>query len=378
MPASGEGSERPLVIAVLGDPNSVHVRRWIARLAHDHQVTMLVMEGQTVEGDFPAGVNVASYTSYDRHPPLIRGVVEARRSLRHVLGRLQPDILHAHYLTVYGWHARLAGFHPFAVTVWGSDVLITARVELNARLYARLTLASADLVMGDSAELVQASIDLGARAGRTHLVQFGVDTDRFAPGPDPGPLRERLGLVGRRVIFSPRTIAPLYRQTIAVAALAELAPDVVLLMSRHLAQANEIAAVERTAAELRIGDRVIIVPAIDHREMPDYYRLADAVLSIPISDGTPVTLLETLATGRPVVATDLPSVREWLADLDPEAMVPVDDAARAAAALKRLLASAPERLAETGRRGRALVEARADERTSLAATVDLYRDMVRR
>ena len=87
--------------------------------------------------------------------------------------------------------------------------------------------------------------------------------------------------------------------------------------------------------------------------MPDLYRLADVVVSIPASDGGPVTVAEALAVGRPVVATDLPSVREWLAELDPEALVPVDDVAATAAAVETVLSRGPDERHERAARGRA-------------------------
>ena len=106
--------------------------------------------------------------------------------------------------------------------------------------------------------------------------------------------------------------------------------------------------------------------------MPDFLRLADVVVSVPASDSTSVTILEALACERPIVAADLPSVREWLAELDPELLVPVDDAAATAQALTRALARSAAEGAEMGRRGRAIVKERADQATSLGQVEHLY------
>ena len=110
---------------------------------------------------------------------------------------------------------------------------------------------------------------------------------------------------------------------------------------------------ERQIAQRGLEARVRLVPAIPYPEMPDYYRLADVVVSVPESDAGPVTLVEALAVGRPVVSSNLPPVREWLADLDPECLVPVGDAAATAAALQTVLARNPERRAELAATGRA-------------------------
>ena len=292
--------------------------------------------------------------------------------------QIRPDILHAHYLTVHGWHARLSGFRPFAITLWGNDILVTPKESLRGRLYARWSLGPAALVTGDSQGLVDAGIAAGARADRSHLVHFGVDTARFSPGPDPAALRSRLGLEGRRVIFSPRSIDPLYRHDVVLDALARLPADVSVVMTRHLADENEVAAMTARAAGLGITDRMVIVPTVAHDEMADFYRLADVVASVPYTDGTPVTLLEALATGRPVVATDLPSVREWLGDLDPGSLVPVGDVPETARALDAVLARGAAERADLALRGREQVEERAGQEINMELAESLYRSLLGR
>jgi glycosyltransferase involved in cell wall biosynthesis len=377
--AAPELGERPLALAFLGDPNSIHTRRWVGWFAaRGHRVTMLVAAGVALEPGLPDSIAIARFTPYtsSRLHPL--GAMRARRSLAAELRRIAPDILHAHYLTGHGWHARLSGFRPYAITLWGTDILVTARATRRGRLYARWSLGPAGLVTGDSEELVRAAVAAGARAERTHLVQFGVDTGRFSPGPDPAALRERLGLAGRRVIFSPRSIAPLYRHDVVLEALARLPADVCVVMTRHIARESEVEALQRRAAELGLSDRLVMVPKVDHAEMADFYRMADLVVSVPMSDGTPVTLLEALSAGRPVVASDLPSVREWLGDLDPASLVPVGDVAATARAIEATLARpAAERL-DFAERGRRLVDERASHDASMAAAEALYRELLRR
>jgi glycosyltransferase involved in cell wall biosynthesis len=239
-------------------------------------------------------------------------------------------------------------------------------------MMARLTLRAADLVMADSEDLKRAAEGLGARPDRTEVIGWGVDLARFSGGSAPAGLRSRLGLDGKRVVFSPRAIRALYRQGVVVEALGKLPADVAVVMSLHNSDPAEVEAIERQARALGVSDRVVLVPEIADSDMPDFMRLADVVISVPVSDSTSVTILEALACERQVVAADLPSVREWLADLDPQSIVPVDDAAATAAALARALTRGAAERAEMGRRGRAIVSERADQTTSLGAVEQLY------
>jgi glycosyltransferase involved in cell wall biosynthesis len=180
------------------------------------------------------------------------------------------------------------------------------------------------------------------------------------------------------VIFSPRSIAPVYRHDVVLDAVASLPADVCVVMTRHLARESEVAALQRRAADLGLSDRLVMVPKVAHDEMADIYRLADVVVSVPASDGTPVTLLEALSTGRPVVASDLPSVREWLGDLDPGSLVPVGDVAATARAIDAALIRPAAERADLAVRGRQLVEERASHEASMAAAEVLYRELLRR
>ncbi|HEX7611479.1 MAG TPA: glycosyltransferase, partial [Candidatus Limnocylindrales bacterium] len=202
---------RVLAIAFLGDPNSVHTRRWTGYFAsRGHKITLIVGRDVAINPGLPSGIALERFVAYSRERGRLAGALAAARSLRRVLKSLKPDILHAHYLTSNGWLAWISGFHPYVISVWGSDILITARKTPRARLHTRVALHGADLVTGNSEYLVKAAVAAGARPERTRYIHFGVDTERFCPGPDPVELRARLSLQGRRVIFSPRMIAPLY------------------------------------------------------------------------------------------------------------------------------------------------------------------------
>ena len=328
------------------------------------------------EGLHPA-IRVEGFSPYGQSHGLLRGVLGARRSLRARMREIAPSLVHAHYLTTAGWHGWLAGRHPFVVTVWGTDVYRNL-AHFTGRLQGRLVLGAADLVTADSADLARATIAAGAPAGRVRMVQFGVDTARFAPGRDVTALRRRLGLYGRRIVFSPRTIAPLYRQLTVLDALAGLPPDVVGLFSAHANREGELSRLTARAAELGLSDRVRILDGIAHDEMADHLTLADVVVSVPESDATPVTLLEAMAVGRPIVASDLPSVRALLEPLDPSALVPVGDGAATTRAIAARLAWDRERAREIGTRERAFVLEHADHDASMRMVERLYAELAAR
>lgn len=358
--------ERPLSLAFLGDPNSIHTRRWLTFFVdRGHRVNLLVPNGQAVDEDLDARIQVDHFTAYPSTRIRGLGSFTTRRSIRRALREVRPEILHAHSLARYGWMADLSGFRPLVITVWGTDVLKAGSTTWWARRRSGRALAAASLVTAVSRPLADAAVHLGARADRVTIIQFGVDPELFLPGPPDEALRRRLDLVGRRVVFAPRALRPLYRQGVVVEALAELPEDVVVVFGEGGQDVGERARLEARAIELGVADRLRFGPAIPHAEMPRYYRLADTVVSVPESDAFPVTALEAMATGVPLVLSDLPSARDGLAGIDPGALVPVGDGpATAEAILTRLELTVAARAALAGRLRAAAIE-RGDTRTNL-------------
>ncbi|HYH86461.1 MAG TPA: glycosyltransferase family 4 protein [Pyrinomonadaceae bacterium] len=265
--------------------------------------------------------------------------------LLRLLRRERVDVLHCHFLGANAWYAALSRFHPFVITVMGGDVCgpdWRPKDELRERYLTPLALREADLVTCWSQKLT-GIVSRYTRPGTpVEVVHGGVDLKRFRPGPKPDYLRERWDLpASARVVLSPRLMAPLYNlERIAEAARIACAEDAdahFLFAYQPEAKDEEYERKVRAAVG-DARDRVRFIGAIEHGEMADHFRLADAVVSIPSTDGTPMSVLEAMACGTPVVVSRIP-------DYDPHYIEPgetvlavkTDESEALAAALLSLL-----------------------------------------
>lgn len=366
----------PLRLAFIGDPNSVHTRRWIHWFAaHDHAVHLLDGFGDEIRPGLDPRVVVERYRAHggSRIPGL--SLLKGRRSLQDLLRRIAPDVLHAHFVRRYGWQASIAGFHPYVVTPWGSDLLVAALRTWRVRWWDRRTLSRADVVTVVSDYMRDAAAAAGARLDRIEEVQFGVDVSRFAPGPaDPG-VADRLRIAEGRVVFSPRAIRPLYRHETIVDAVAGLPDDVVLVMTGRAANPAYLASIRARLAERGMVDRTRIIDDITDEDLPELYRMAAVVVSMPESDSFALTILEAMASGAPVIAGDLPPVRAELGTLTPEYLVPIGDVAQLQERLQAILALGAPARADLGARLRRYVLDHADYEANMARMETIYRKL---
>jgi glycosyltransferase involved in cell wall biosynthesis len=108
---------------------------------------------------------------------------------------------------------------------------------------------------------------------------------------------------------------------------------------------------ESRAATLGLTGQVIFAGRVDHDVMPEWFRAADLFVLPSEFDNSPNVVLEAMATGLPVVATDVGGLRQYVRHGLNGDLVPAGDAAALAAAIGRFVDD-PEMSARVGRRNR--------------------------
>jgi glycosyltransferase involved in cell wall biosynthesis len=257
-------------------------------------------------------------------------------------------------------------------------VLRLTEKPLGYRLQVRRALASADAVTVGSAHLLDAAVAAGAKRSACVQVGWGVDTDRFARDRDArSRLRAEWGLEDRIVVLSTRQLHALYRVDAIVRALAIARRSVPQLALVIVADGPERQPLERLVEELGLRDSVRFAGGVWTDEwpaMPDIHSAADVYCSVPETDGGPLSVLEAMAAGLPVVSSDVPVLREWVAQTG-AGLLWSDGTDEG---LARLLADATRTQAEMGAAGRAYVLANHRRETEMDRARELYDALVRR
>lgn len=99
--------------------------------------------------------------------------------LKRILEREKPDILHAHYVSSYGLIAALTNFHPFVVSVWGSDIYDFPKENLANKKMVQYTLKKADAICSTSNVMKEETNQYTAKD--IVVTPFGVDINKFKP-----------------------------------------------------------------------------------------------------------------------------------------------------------------------------------------------------
>jgi glycosyltransferase-like protein len=181
------------------------------------------------------------------------------------------------------------------------------------------------------------------------VVGNGVDRERFSrPGAvDPAALRARVGAADRFLLLTVGGIEPRKGSAELLVAMARLCrsldPSPVLaVLGGHSFQDHsayrEAALARAVDLGLELGRDAVVLGTVPDAELVAWYRAADAFVLPSTREGWGLAVLEALAAGRPVVASDIDVFRSYLSDGETALLVPAGDAAALEAALRRLLA----------------------------------------
>jgi len=179
----------------------------------------------------------------------------------------------------------------------------------------RLTRPMVDLLIANSHAGKRYAVDrLGFASGRVAIVPNGVDTDRFRPS-DKVRARERLGIpaaapvIGMFASFKPQKNHPMFFR--AAKRILDRQPNARFLSVSYVpwnpwngAVADAYQASLRTlVSELGLGDRLIVLT--NRPDVDQLYSACDLTVLTSRREGTPNVVLESMASGVPVVATDV-------------------------------------------------------------------------
>jgi len=377
-------------ICYLADGRYIHSHRWLRYFSnHGHQTFLFSfapLTSSNIDAVENAGAKYLGELSPFHLKRFWRTTAQISR-LRRLLREERIDVVHSHFVGVNAWYGALSRFHPTVITVMGGDILgedWKPGPDIRERCLTPFALRNADLITCWSNKLIPVVRRYTRPEVPIEVIHGGVELERFFPGPRPQYLLERLGLPQTaRVILSPRLMKPLYNlDTIASAAeqVCAAVPETYFVFAvlpagkDHSYEVKVREILERGA----VKDRVRYVGSIPHDEMADYYRLADVTVSIPSSDGTPMSVLESMACETPVLVSRIPNYdAHYIEDQKTVMMADQTDPGAVATALIRLLqdsALAEGLAAEAKRR---VVESASYE-SQMAKMNELYEKVARK
>jgi glycosyltransferase involved in cell wall biosynthesis len=349
----------------VGGP-ALHVSYLSAGLAERGYETTLVA-GDVAKGEESmafvaesAGVEVVRLPGLSREISPVRDLLAAVRVAREIR-RTRPHILHTHTAKA-GAIGRAAavlagGARPQVVVHTYHGHVLNGYFGLVGtsvfRGIERLLALASDTLVAVSPQVRDDLVALHvAPARRFAVIRLGIDLQpRVRTTVDAAELRRRLGIGSERFVIG------WFGRMTAVKRTDDLIDVLVALRGRDVdaclllvGDGTDRERLEQRARDAGVARDVFFLGY--QKDVANWYAVADAVVLTSVSEGTPVTIIEALAAGRPVVTTDVGGVADVVRDGIDGFLVEVGDTDAMATRLAEIAAdpAVGERLAATGQK----------------------------
>lgn len=249
------------------------------------------------------------------------------------------DAIDAHYFYPDGVAAAELARQldvPLVITARGSDVTLLPRYTLPRRMILSAA-RQADGIVTVCQALKDGLIELGVAGDKITVLRNGVDLTRFRPAARESVRRELA--IERRTLLSVGWLITRKRHDLAIHALATL-PDCRLLI---IGTGPEESALRALAQQLGVQERVSFVGHVAQADLHRYYTAADVLLLCSEREGWANVLLESMACGTPVAATNVGGTAEVVTTAAAGVLICEHSAAAVSDAVRRLLAAYPSR-----------------------------------
>ena len=317
-------SPTPPSLALVGDPGTVHIRRWVkAYREMGYAVTVLSHGGLDEHGLGVPVKPIFQQKSSGLLSPL-KTLQEDRRVLKLAT---QFDLVHIHYLVDARAMTVFCGLPRLLVTPYGTDLLPRPKTPkpMNERVHARKVLRAAHAVM-PSSQYFATRIEegYGVDLAKLHVVYVGVDLETFGGQQFTSPTR---------LPDEPFTIGffkhlnPIYGAQVLLKALAIYGEGLQNPWKCLLGGVGTMEAeLKQQAIELGIEKQVEFCGWTPHDQLPAMLRKCHVVVSPSIVDESlGVASLEAQALGIPVINSNLGGMPETCIDGKTGFLIPPND-----------------------------------------------------
>jgi glycosyltransferase involved in cell wall biosynthesis len=351
----------------------VHATRALHEKGLSMHAGFIIRKGEFLQDLQSLGLPMSEYATGSMYSyRTVRQQLRLRRDLRHVGIR----ILHAYgfYANVFAVPAaRLARTPAIVASVRDTGIYLTPMMRRAQKAACRM----AHGVVANSGAVRDWLVNDGLDATRIHVIRNGIIVPEAHPAGEP-VIRKQLGIASDAPVVA--TVCRLNRSK-GIEHLLQAAAGVVrevpnirfLVVGKDSNEAGYKEELERTATELNLGSHVLFMG--ERKDVPDVLREVDLFVLPSLSEGLSNVLLEAMAAGLPVVATNVGGNPEIVLPNETGLLVQAKNSAELSTAICQLLKNR-DLSRRFGDAGRQRVTTHFSVQSMVTQTQDLYESLL--
>ncbi len=359
-------------ILIFADAANSHIEKWL-RYFKDNQLDVEI--ATLTEGSFQEyPLHLLKSESYrkrknNREYNRQKVLFEVYPQLKKIVKQVKPDIVHAHYASSFGLYAALTGFHPFILSVWGSDITDFPNKNLISRLIIKYVISKADVICPLSEYLEKMTRQFTAK--KQQLVYWGVDTELFKPQPDVSRDPEKFVFGTVKAFYKYYGIDHLIK---AASLIKKHIPRWELWLGGSGVEEENL---KKLAHNLQLEKEVKFLGRIPQTEVPKILSGMDAAVVPSLRESFGVSAAEASACELPVIVSNIGGLPEIIQDSQTGYLVKPADPEAIAEKLLHLYRNPCLRY-EMGKAGREFIKSRFEWKLIASKMIRIYNNVAGR
>jgi hypothetical protein len=314
-------------ILFIGNPNSIHDIKWISYFSNkpNQYKTYLIYEKQIKIDIYQLKKELNEKNIILLDPissfSLIRSfsTIHSLISINKIIKKFNVDIIHILFATPHAfWGLFLK--NPFIITTRGSDILKVIpslksekgikKIYFEILFYIlKFNFKKANVITSTSEFQIENINKLFSV--KSQLIKTGIDFDQIQKEQDKDLLHS--SIKGKKYIFSPRFFSPIYNINLQIEAIKYFKKEIIneyvfVFIKGENYDSDYALKIEKKLNSLSDSLKInyVILNFLSQEEMWCYFQNTSLTIMTPISDGTPNSALEAMASKSPLIISDLP------------------------------------------------------------------------
>lgn len=365
-------------ILILGDANSIHIKRWIKALSEQNNIELCLFSLEENKHQNYHEINNLTIIESGKYIKDSKfrffkkvGFILKLTILKKIIRTFKPDIVHAHYATSYGTLGALSGFNPFIVSVWGSDIYDFPKQNWLFKKIIQFNLKKANQILSTSHIMARETKKYTNKPVR--VTPFGVDTSVFKK------INSNNNNDGKIILGTVKTLEEKYGIDTLIDTFALLsARNSDNAMELHIAgSGTKTKEYKDKVKALNISDKVFFAGRIPNTSVIHYINKMNVYVALSRFDSESfgVAIVEAMACEVPVVVSDVDGLSEVVDNKVTGFVVPKENPELAANAIEKILSDSKLAI-EMGKNGRLRVKKLYEWKKNVGYMIEIYNNIL--
>jgi glycosyltransferase involved in cell wall biosynthesis len=312
-----------LKICYFANAESIHTIRWCKHFSSlGHEVHLISFKNASIENVKVHYVDAGKIN--------VNGgnwrVLLKYRIVKAILKNIKPDIFHAQYATSYGITGTLCNYHPFVISAWGSDVLISPFHSRFVKLLLKYAFSQADriTVVADHMRDVLTKLNVDVR--KVITISHGIDSSLFNAETKKMP-------EDKFVITCTRSFEQVYNIFYLLEAFIEAQKNYSDMHLNLVGSGTLQKEIESFIEKKGIKKNVTLYGRVSQPEIVSILNRSHVFVTVALSDGDVVSLVEAMACNNFCIVSDIPANNYWIEHNENGFIIPLHNSVKFAQAI---------------------------------------------